>query len=80
MDATKRRDTDRWKESFGTPLPGAPNVGFRAPQTLYRFELWGACEELNLPNLPTRQYHGLAQRTEWKRDTIVYPGLGHLAV
>ena len=36
-------------------------VGFRASQTLERFELWGVCEELNLPSLPTRQSHGLAR-------------------
>ena len=41
------------KQSFDAPLPGAPNVGFRVPQTLERFELWGACEELVLPSLPT---------------------------
>ena len=29
-------------------------IGFRDPATLDRFELWGACEDLNLPSLPTR--------------------------
>ena len=28
-------------------------IGLRVPQTLERFELWGACGDLNLPSLPT---------------------------
>ena len=43
-----------------TPLPGAPNVGFRVPQTLEIFELWGVCGDLNLPSLPTCDTHSLA--------------------
>ena len=38
---------DRWKESFGAPLPGAPNVGLRVPAKPLRFELWGAHEDLS---------------------------------
>ena len=49
MDATKRCDADRRKGDFGTPLPGAPNVGYRVPTKLLRFELWGAHKDL----LPT---------------------------
>jgi hypothetical protein len=30
-------------------------VGFGAPQNPCKFELWGACEELNFPRLPTRR-------------------------
>ena len=29
------------------------DIGFRDPATLERFELWGACGDLNLPSLPT---------------------------
>ena len=36
-------------------------VGFRAPWTQERFELWGVCEELNLSSLPTHHSHALAQ-------------------
>ena len=43
-----------WFSSF-------PNVGFRVPQTLDRFELGGACGDLNLPSLPTQRFHGLAR-------------------
>ena len=56
------------------------DVGFRDPATLERFKLWGACRDLNLPNLPTRQSHGLARRTQGKEDMAVYPGSGHLVV
>ena len=40
------------------------SVGFRVPQTLERFELWGAHEGLFLPSLPTQRFHGLARRTQ----------------
>ena len=42
--------------SLGTPVSRTPtvNVGFQIPQTLKRFELSGACEDLSLPSLPTR--------------------------
>ena len=50
-------------------------VRFRVPQTLERFELWGACEELVLPSLPACRSHGLARRTKWTRDPTVYPGM-----
>ena len=43
-------DADRCEESFGAPLPGAPNVGFRVPAKPLRFEHWGAREDLPLPN------------------------------
>ena len=42
------------EEDSNAPLPGAPNVGFRDPATRERFEHWGACGDLNLPSLPTR--------------------------
>jgi hypothetical protein len=29
-------------------------------KTLSKFKLWGACEELNFPYLPTRRLHDLA--------------------
>ena len=44
-----------WKEDFDSPIPGAPNIGFRAPQTRERFELWDVCEELNLYGQQTRR-------------------------
>jgi hypothetical protein len=52
----------------GPHLPADPtrqplhtlSVGLGASQTQERFELWGACEELDLPSLPTRRSHGLA--------------------
>ena len=53
------------------------SVGFGVPQTLERFELWGACEELSLPGLPTQRFHGLARRTQRTRDIEVYTGSGH---
>ena len=57
------------------------NVGFRVPQTLERFELWGACGDLNLPSLPNHDPpKPSVTRSKRQRDTIVYPGLGHLAV
>ena len=61
MGTAKRWRIDWRKGGSDAPLPGAPNVGFRAPQTLDRFQLWGACEELNLPSLPIRRSHGLAR-------------------
>ena len=45
-----RRRTGRWTTNCGAPLPGAPNVGFRVPAKLLRFEHWGAHEDLPLPN------------------------------
>ena len=69
------------------PLPGAPNVGFGVPQTLERFELWGAHTELwgahtelSLPGLPAQRSHGLARRAQRTRDAGVYTGSGHLGV
>ena len=56
-------------------------VGFRAPRTLDRFELWGACGDLNLPSLPTHDPpKPSATSSKRQRDTTVYPGSGHLAV
>ena len=51
-------------------------VGFRVPQTLERFKLWGACEELNLPSLPTRRSHSLARLTQRKRGHDSLPSFG----
>ena len=42
-------DADRCEESFGAPLHGAPNVGFRVPAKPLRFEHWGAHEDLSSP-------------------------------
>ena len=47
----------------------APVVGFWVPQTLDRFELWGACGDLNLPSLPTRDPLSLARRAQRNRET-----------
>ena len=80
MEAVEWWWVDRRKRGSDAPLPGAPNVEFRVPQTLERFELWGACEELSLPYLPARRFPSLARRTQGTRDTTVYPGSGHLAV
>ena len=80
MEAVERWQIDRRTRGSDAPLTGAPNVGFRVPQTLERFELWGVCEELNLPSLPTRQSHSLARQTQGKGETLVYPGSGHLQV
>ena len=56
-------------------------VGLRDPQTLERFKLWGACGDLNLPCLPTRDSpKPSASSSKGQRDTTVYPGSGHLAV
>ena len=44
-------------------------VGFRVPQTLDRFKLWGACGDLNLPSLPTHNPHSLAHRAQRDRET-----------
>ena len=44
-------------------------VGLRVPQTLERFELWGACGDLNLPSLPTRGPHSLARRARREKET-----------
>ena len=43
-------------------------VEFRVPQTLERFELWGACGDLNVPSLPTRDPHSLARRAQRDRE------------
>ena len=51
MDATKRWDADQRKEDFATPLPGAPNIGYRVPAKPLRFEHWGAHEDFSLPKL-----------------------------
>ena len=48
------------------------------PQTLERFELWGACGDLNLPNLPTRDPpKPSVSSSRGQRDIAVYPGSGH---
>ena len=39
------------EESFGAPLPGTPNVGFRVSAKPLRFENWGVREDSPLPNL-----------------------------
>ena len=77
----QRHNLEVEEEDSDAPLPGAPNVGFRVPQTLERFELWGVCGNLNLPSLPTRN-SPKPSTTSSKRqgDTTVYPGSGHLAV
>ena len=80
MEAVERQRVDRQKRGFDAPLPGVPNVGFRVPQTLERFELWGAHEEHSLPSSLAKRSHGLARRTQRTRDTEIYPGSGHLAV
>jgi hypothetical protein len=46
---------------------GLSNSGLR--KTLSKFKLWGACEELNFPNLPTRRLYELAQRTRKEGGT-----------
>ena len=46
----KRRDADRREESLGSPLPSAPNVGFRVPAKPLSFEHWGAHKDSPLPN------------------------------
>ena len=51
MDAMKRWDTDQRKEDSGTPLPGAPNVGYRVPAKPLRFKHWRVREDLLLPYL-----------------------------
>jgi hypothetical protein len=38
-------------------------------KTLSKFELWGACEELNFPYLPTRRLYDLARWTGRREDT-----------
>ena len=48
-------------------------VGFQVPQTLDRFKLWGACGDLNLPSLPTRDPpKPSASGSKKQRDTSVY--------
>ena len=60
---------------------GAGIVRLQVPQTLKRFELWGACGDLNLPSLPTRDPpKPSATSSKRQRDTTVYPGSGHLVV
>ena len=67
----------RWKRGLGAPLPGMPNVEFWVLQNLDRFELWGACGDLNLPSLPTPRSHGLACRTQRTRGHKISTGSGH---
>ena len=50
-------------------LYGNHLLGFWVPQTLQRFELWGACKDLNLPSLPNRDPHNLARRAQRNRET-----------
>ena len=69
MEAVGKRGIDRRKRDSDAPLPGVPNVRFRVPQTLERFELWGACGDLNLPSLPTRDPLSLARRAQRDRET-----------
>ena len=53
-------------------------VGFRDPQTLERFELWGACGDLNLPSLPTRDPpKPSASSSKIHNDTEIYTGSSH---
>ena len=56
-------------------------IRLRVPQTLERFELWGVCGDLNLPSLPTRDPpKPSVSSSKRQRDTIVYPGSGHLVM
>ena len=50
MDAMEQWNVDQRKESFSTPLPGVPNVGFQVPAKPLRFEHWGAHEDLSPPS------------------------------
>ena len=48
------------------------------PQTLERFELWGACGDLNLPSLPTRDPpKPSASSSKRHEGTSVYTVSGH---
>src|SRR3989337_637361 len=66
-------------ESFGAPLPGAPNVGFRVPAKPLRFEHRGAHKDLSQPN------HALTRAAISKPSSMnlqhkrhkIYTGSGH---
>ena len=52
---------NRLLPSRGPPSMLTLAVGFGVPETIERFELWGAHEELSLPSLPAKRSYGLAQ-------------------
>ena len=71
-------DLEVEEEDSDAPLPGAPNVGFRDPATRERFEHWGACGDLNLPSLPTRDLpRPNASSSQRHKDIEIYTGSGH---
>ena len=56
----------------------AMHVGFRDPATRERFELWGACGDLNLPNLTTHDLtRPSASSSKRHKETEIYTGSGH---
>ena len=79
LSASAASVVERQKESFGAPLPGAPNVGSRVPAKPSRFEHWGAHEDLPLPNhaLNLAMISRLARRTRNTERHEIYTGLGH---
>ena len=68
MVLAEHRSTE---ESSGTPLPGAPNVGYRVPAKPLRFELWGAHVRTPIPShidlAGNTSYHFAASRTVFPR-------------
>ena len=71
-------DLEVEEEDSDAPLPGVPNVGFRDPATLERFELWGAWGDLNLPSLPTHNPpKPSASSSKRHKDKEIYTGSGH---
>ena len=65
--------------SFGAPLPGAPNVGFRVPAKPLRLEHWGAQEDFPLPNLALSlaAISKLSSMNSQHKRHKIYTGSGH---
>ena len=63
--------------SFGAPLPGAPNVGFRVPAKPLRFKLWGEHKDLSLSSSLAHDLKAKLDKPKGTRDTRVYTGSGH---
>ena len=71
-DLELKSGTLRGSHEAGGRAQGVGACRIKGSQTLERFELWGACGDLNLPNLPTRDPpKPSVSSSKGQRDTTV---------